>query len=183
MSLDILRDRYAKVIQDLANNRNKEALVIAGDLTALIIDRNINDGTNKDGEKYDKYSKNPLPLFYFDEDNSNSPSKTKSFKEKAKKKEIIPSYENYRKFLGLPTTKRTHVVTGAMFKSIRPEIIQQTKTVTVVEIKADNRKDQDKLNWNSNKVGGSIISASDREKEIVNIANKERIRKSLRIRV
>lgn len=69
--------------------------------------------------------------------------------------------------------------TGNMFKSIRPEVIENTVDRTVVEIKARDRESQTKLNGQFRK-RGNILEPSESEIRMVNEANRDRIDKYLR---
>lgn len=173
MTLKDLTISYQNKIKLLEVSRKENALVIAGDYTALIINRVQNQGESSDGSKFKKYSDNPLPLFFFGD--GNSKTKADRFKKDVKKKKTEPSYENFRQYLGLPTDKRTLTMTGDMFKSIRPEILEHNDFVTIVEIKARDKFNQDKVNWNSGELGISIISANQVEKQMVENANKKRV--------
>lgn len=173
MRLSDLSRNYASKIKELEETRKSNALVIAGDYTALIVNRVQNQGVGSNGVKFGKYSQKPLPLFFFGD--GNSKTKADRFKNAVKKKKVEPTYENFRQYLGLPIDKRTMTMTGDMFASIRPEIIEHNEFVTIVEIKAKDKFNQDKVNWNSGDLGISIISANESEKQMVSVANKKRV--------
>lgn len=172
-----LATAYEAKIRALEESRKTNALVIAGDMVALVINRVQNKGIGADGEKFEKYSTNPLPLFFFKD--GNSKSKSDKFKADVKKKKAEPNYETYRRYLGLPTDKRTLTVTGDMFRKVRQEIIEHNQFVTIVEIRGGDAFSQNKVNWNSNDLGGSILRPNKQELAMVERANKERIRKVL----
>ena len=88
-------------------------------------------------------------------------------------------YEAKRKAFGLPIDKRTHTFTGDMFKSIRPIVVSHSLTRTVVEIRANDRKNQDKINENSKIVGKNILSLNQEEKNLLEELNLERLQNAL----
>jgi hypothetical protein len=175
MDLKEAGQNFKKFAAAIAANRKKEAILICQDATALMINRLQNKGTNSEGNKFKLYSDNPLPIFYFQY--KNAPSKVESFKKKVKEKKTEPTYKSFRSNLGLPTDKRTHTLTGDMFGSIRPEIESHDDEKTVVVIKANDRLNQDKINWNSNLMGLSIIGLNKGEVELITAAQRERLNK------
>ncbi len=144
MSLKQLLNRYATKAEELAANRQTEALLIAKDMYALVSRRLQNEGEDSQGNKFKLYS---------------------------------VAYKAKRKSLGLPVDKRTHTFTGDMFKSTRPIIVEHSLTRTVVEIRANDRKNQNKLNENSKIVGTNILKLNDEEKNLLEELNLERIQK------
>lgn len=82
-----------------------------------------------------------------------------------------------RKAYGLPINMRTLTFTGDMFASIHQEVIENTETRTVVEIKSRDRENQDKINENSDIVDISILAFDKDEEEMITDANRERLAK------
>jgi hypothetical protein len=66
-----------------------------------------------------------------------------------------------------------------MFKSIRPIVVSHSLTRTVVEIRANDRKNQDKINENSKIVGKNILSLNQEEKNLLEELNLERVQRVL----
>lgn len=89
------------------------------------------------------------------------------------------TYAAKRKSLGLPIDKRTHTFTGSMLISVRPIVVEHTLTKTVVEIRSDDRKNQDKINENSKIVGINILSSNEEERALLEELNLERIQRIL----
>lgn len=89
------------------------------------------------------------------------------------------AYAAKRKSLGLPIDKRTHTFTGSMLISVRPIVVEHTLTKTVVEIRANDRKNQDKINENSKIVGSNILSSNEEERALLEELNLERIQRIL----
>ena len=88
-------------------------------------------------------------------------------------------YAAKRKSLGLPIDKRTHTFTSEMLKSTRPIVVEHTLTKTVVEIRANDRKNQDKINANSGIVKINILSSNEEERALLEELNLERIQRIL----
>ena len=141
-----LLKKYAAKAEDIAANREREALLIAKDMFALVARRLQNQGIDKDGNKFKLYS---------------------------------GKYAAKRKAFGLPIDKRTHTFTGEMFKSVRPIVVSHSLTRTVVEIRANDRKNQDKINENSKIVGKNILSLNEEEKNLLEELNLERVQRVL----
>ena len=176
--LQDLSNKYKSILKTVADDRQKEALILAGDAIASVNNRIINTGVGGDGKKFKLYSENPLPTFYFSD--ANAPSKVKKFKQDVSKKKVVPSYVNYRKALGLPTDKRTHTLTGEMLADVRAVVIQHTRDQTLVEIRASSRENQDKINWNSGEVGRSIIELNKKERAVIHEAQRKRIERLMK---
>jgi hypothetical protein len=141
-----LLKKYAAKTEEIAANREKEALVITLDMIQLVTSRLQNKGIDKDGNKFKLYS---------------------------------GKYAAKRKAFGLPIDKRTHTFSGDMFKSIRPIVVSHSLTRTVVEIRANDRKNQDKINENSKIVGKNILSLNQEEKNFLEELNLERLQNAL----
>ena len=142
--LKTLLNKYAAKAEQLAANREKEALIISKDIYALVSRRLQNQGEDSKGNKFKLYSVN---------------------------------YKAKRRALGLPVDKRTHTFTGKMLMSVRPIVIEHNLNRTVVELRANDRENQNKINENSRIVGTNILSLNDEEKNLVEELNLERVNK------
>jgi hypothetical protein len=162
----------------LQNERQQFAMIAAMDLTALIADRLTNDGVDGNNSSFPGYSENPIPLYYFGQQKTNRSGAFDSFKKKVKQG-VVPSYKNWRQHNGLPTNKRTHVFTGDMLKSLRPEVIEDSPYKTVVEIKSRKNDLQERLNHNSARMGISLLKPTSDEQMFIQELNENRIRKVL----
>jgi hypothetical protein len=175
MKLKDKANQYKEFAKAFAASRSKEGLLIAMDATALMIDRIQSKGTGSDGKKFKLYSDNEIPTFFFEY--KNAPTKVESFKKKVAKGKAKSSYKAFRSHLGLPIDKRTLTLTGDMFSSIRSTIESDQNNVTIVVIKANDRFNQDKINWNSGILGLSIIGLNKGEKALITKAQKDRFNK------
>lgn len=175
-----LVEKYKKIAKEMPEQRKRLALIYAHDAHAITANRIQNTGINAEGQKMPLYSENPLPLFFFDGSKTNAPSKAEKFKKDVKKGLIESSYKNFRKAYGLPVDKRTLTFDGDMFKSIGQEVVEHTDLKTVVEIKAKDQENQNKVNWNSNMVKSNILSFGKAEKELIRSLNEERVKNLLK---
>jgi len=169
MSITTLKVRLQRIVNDLTEQRQNLALKYASDLTAKITDRLLNDGESAEGKKFPLYSENNLALATAQAlvKNSNKPS--------AKLKAGQTSYKDIRKLLGLPTDKRTHSFTNDMIKSIRPIVEENNKYLTIVEISSKDLENQKKLNQNSKRMGTNLLRANQKEKDLIDLLNSQRI--------
>lgn len=166
-----LKIKIANAIKEIAETREKNALIYANELIALVNDRLESKGIDSDGVKFPGYSDRPLA---WDKAvnvilNSNRPSAAKSIKPGK------ISYKELRKLIGLPTDRRTHVFTGNMLKSIRPEIVKNDQSITIVEIKSSSKELQERLNKNSERMKTNLLSPNDQEVEFLKESNRQRI--------
>lgn len=171
-----LLNKYINILKQIPEDRKTNALIMGNDALALTVDRLINQGVGANGEKFKTYSKREFKYFLVKPSDFNASSKVSKFKKDARAKKIVGSYENMRKYAGLPIDKRTHSFNGDMLKSIFASIESHNIFRTVVILKAKDKENQNKVNWNSNKVGQNILSWSKAEKELVKELNEDRKR-------
>lgn len=171
MTLTSLKVAILNAIKKLSSEREKNAMIYANELIALINDRLESKGTNAEGVKFPGYSEKPLAwdtaVKIIME--SNRPSAAKSIKPGK------TSYKDLRKLIGLPVDRRTHVFTGNMLKSIRPEVIKNDEATTIIKIKPASKELQDRINQNSKRMKINLLKPSDEEVEFLNEANRQRI--------
>lgn len=178
--LSKMAKKYAKILEELPKERQKLALIMAADAHALTAHRIQNTGVDAEGKKMPLYSKKFFPYYLLNENSFNAPTKIKKFKADVAKKKIEPTYENLRKAYGLPTDKRTLTFDGDMWKSIGFEVTNHDEKVTEVTIKAKDEFNQNKINWNSNKIGINILRFGDDEQELIRELNENRIKELLK---
>jgi len=168
MSITTLKVRIQRIVNDLTEQRQKSAEKFAAELTAKITDRLLNEGESAEGKKFPLYSEKDLgSLAKRVIEVSNKPS--------AKTKKGAGSYKEIRKKLGLPVDKRTHSFTGDMIKSVRQIVEESDQYKTVIKISASNDFDQNKINWNSNKMKTNLLRANQKEKDLIDLLNSQRI--------
>jgi hypothetical protein len=173
-----LAQKYAEIIKQLPQERQKNALRIAADAHALTAMRIQNEGTDATGKKMKLYSKKPNPKWWALNPNSfTAPGKIKRFKDKVEKGEIEPTYENLRKEYGLPIDKRTLTFQGNMWASIKFDVTKHDTNITEVTIRAKDKENQIKVASNSKIVGINILKFGDDEAELIQDLNRERLKR------
>ncbi len=177
MGISDLINKYSNMLKELPAERQRVALEIGNNAKALISSRVQNEGLNDKNEKFPLYSKNPLPLNYFVSSNKGADTR---FKKDVNKGVISSSYENYRKYHGLPTDKRTTTFTGDMWKDVIAEITLQTETTTEVTISARSKHNQDKINSNSKYAKANILSLTLEEEALINEVHKKSVENFLK---
>lgn len=181
MGIKNLIDKYTKIRNLLPEERRKEALKMANDGLALTRSDIQNEGKGYDGQKFPLYSKNIFPYWLIRADSFNASNKVKKFKKRAAKKSkkdpAEGSYHAFRKAYGVPTDKRTLTLDGDMWKAVFAEVESHDEFVTTIVIQAKDEENQNKIGWNSNKLGGSILRWSEPTKKIIRELNQERLNK------
>lgn len=175
-----LIDKYKKIAKEMPEQRKRLALIYAREAHAITANRIQNTGINAEGQKMPLYSERPFNLGKLNPDTFNAPSKIIKFKKDASLKKNDGSYKALRKAYGLPVDKRTLTFDGGMFKSIIQEVTEHNELKTVVEIKANNEEEQEKINSNSNRVKSNILSFGKDEKELIRSLNEERVKNLLK---
>lgn len=174
-----LINKYTIIAKELPEQRQKLALVYAHDAHAITANRIQNTGTDARGTKMKSYSKRPFNWSSLNENKFNAPSKIKKFKKDAAEKKNNGSYEALRQAYGLPTNIRTLTFDGTMFKSIDFTVTYHDEFKTIVEIRANSKEQQLKVDQNSRILGINILAFGKGEKEFLADLNKERIQKLL----
>jgi len=173
-----MSEKYANLLKDWADFRQKEALIMAKEAHALTAARIQNFGLSYKGEKFRGYSRKPLrSLLHLDETEFNAPSKIRKFKDQVRKGQIEPTYFNLRQAYGLPVDRRTLTFDGDMWLSITQEVLEHDEFKTVVVIRSKDRENQEKVNKNSGMLKSNILSLGEEEKRLIRTKNKERVKK------
>ena len=172
-----LAQKYQEAVQKMKDDRIKNAIVIAGDALALVILRIQNKGIDADGGKFKPYYQEEVPIAFLRP--GLNASKQAKFEKDVREGKAKASPFDWRKYMGLPTAYRNFTITGEMIRSFKPVVAEHSDFVTVVELKAGDKENQQKLNGASFNMGRSIIELNDIEKEMVDRANAERMAKLL----
>ncbi len=175
MSFTFAKVRIARIIDNLSQQRQENALQYCEEYISLLRERLEKKGEGSDGQKFPLYSKNNLAYKTALKviESSNRPSAAKNLKQGE------TSYEDIRKLLGLPIDRRTHVFTANMLKSIRPTVIENTPEKTVIEIKSASQENQLKLNANSFNMKTNLLAPNKNEVEFLESVNKERLNNAI----
>lgn len=150
MNLHEWGELMRKRVQRMNDNRNKDALVISLDLKALVQLRIQSTGKAYTGSVFSPYSE---------------------------------GYKKVRQKAGAQISKRTFTLKGEMWRNIRPEVIGGGATSVVVEIVARDTLNRKKLSaalvQPKSNPAGNILRPNERELQIVQEANKDRVLKYL----
>ena len=153
-----ISDRLTKLANEVITDRDNHLLSLGFDAVALISQRVQRKGVKSTGQKFKTpYSRRPLKGYYFPE----------KFVKYAQKNAIPLSYENYRKFLGLPIDKRNLTLTGKMFASIKPALTKTTLEQGEVTIAAGDSENQKLVDVNSAREKVNILALSEKEREFL----------------
>lgn len=172
--------KYTQLAATLPAERQKLALIYAKDAHAITTSRIQNEGKDSKGVQMQKYSNRPFNLGKLNPSDFNAPSKITKFKKDAAKGKNNGSYRALRDAYGLTTAIRTLTFDGNMFKSIEQVVTYHDELRTEVTIRANDEKNQKKVDSNSSIVGSNILAFGVDEKTFLNQLNKERIEKYLK---
>lgn len=189
----ILKFRRAATI--LEKTRKGDLMVIAKDTMALVKARVINNGESASGAKFKPYSQAVVPLPFYKNKEARS---TKAYanlyrgvtgKPQGSKRKGQPtrgvggwfaSYKDWREINKLQTGHKDFSFTSRMWKSVQPILIISNQTETVIEIKSNTQKENDKLRWNSQREGISLLAANAEEEREVRKAYEIRVNKRIK---
>lgn len=169
MSITSLKTRFARIITEIAEQRQKLAEIYANELISRITDRLLNEGEDANGKKFPLYSENNLSV------KTAQALVNSSNRSSAKLKKGETSYKDIRRLLGLPVDKRTHSFTNDMIKSIRPIVEEHNQYMTIIEISAKDAPNQKKLNENSKRMKTNLLRANKKERELIESLNQKRV--------
>lgn len=170
-----LSNKIGSVIKTLNETRDEFTLATAKDAHVLTVARVQDQGKDYTDKKMPLYSRKNMPYWLLNPSKFNAPGKVQTFKDKAKKGQVEPSYHGLRQELGMPVNMRTLTFSGGMFSSIDQEVTQRTNTTCTVTIKGKDQFTQDLIGWNSNKVKANILQFGEKEKQLVRKVLKKRI--------
>lgn len=176
MGIKKMIEKYSAIAKELPAQRQKLALIFAHDAHAITAARVQNQGKDSSGSKMKGYSDRPFNLGKLNPNDFNSPSRIIKFKKDAAKKKNNGSYKALREAYGLPVDRRTLTFDGDMWKSIEQVVTAHDEFLTIVEIRAKDKTNQDKVNNNSRIVNSNILKFGKEERELLKELNAERVR-------
>lgn len=154
-----LVDACNAMLRDLPEKRKQESLILASDAKATIDSRITETGIDADGkalgdnEGSSPYSESVVPAYLYGLNKNITRDAKKVAANLQKRVGYFASYKDFRDELGLPTDKVTTNLTGQMWRSIAPEVVEHNNDVTVVEITASDEENKKKLEYLSNQYG------------------------------
>jgi hypothetical protein len=189
----ILKFRRAATI--LEKTRKDDLMIIAKDTMALVKSRVINRGESASGSKFKPYSKAVVPVtLYKNKEARGAKSYDNLYKAvtgsaRGSKRKGQPtkglggwfaSYKDWREINRLQTDHKDFSFTSRMWKSVQPILIKSDQLETVIEIKSNTPKENNKLRWNSEQEGISLLAANTDEEKKVRKAYETRINRRIK---
>ena len=165
MTLSDLQRRIDRALTRLDGEIEAQAAKAGGDLVALVAQRVVQTGKSADGAQFSPYSTTEVPAFFYF-NRSRSAGAEAKVRAKAKKKEPI-SYREFRQINNLNPAPKNFEFTGDMWRNFGVLRVQRTPAGATVTIGGRKPDAEDKVTWNSEREGKSIIKPSPREIEIV----------------
>lgn len=171
MTISDLQQRLERISARLDSEIEAQAAIAGNDLVALIIQRVVQTGKSADGAQFTPYSDIPVPAFFYYGRSRNAGGEAKVRAAGKKKKPI--SYKEFRAINNLNTTPKNFEFTGSMWRGFGVLQARRTPTGATVTIGGRNPDSENKIGWNTEQEGESIIKPSKQEIAIVQ-ANLQR---------
>jgi len=132
------------------------------DLVEKISTRVITEQENANNQKFDGYSQTKLPAFFYYSSARRVRKGLNEVKAAAKAGEKL-SYADFRQLLGFSNASKNFELSGEMWAGFG--IISVDESTETLVIGGRNKGSQEKIAWNSQREGISIIAATDNEIE------------------
>lgn len=175
-----LVNAIAVLKNELLVSREKVAVQIAANLLAQVENRIIQKGEDSNGNKFPGYSNTQVPKYYYYGKSRNTGADNRV--KKAKTKTL--SYEQFRQINGLQTQHVDLYFTGEMWRGTGVKVEKNIFGFTSVSIQGRTKPAQDKIRWNSDRYGESILKPQKDEIEAARRAYQtdriNRIKKAFR---
>jgi hypothetical protein len=165
MTISEFSQRIDRIVGQLDSEIERQASIAGADLVALIAQRVVQSGKDADGALFSPYSEAQVPAFFY-LNRSRSGSADQKVRAKAKKKEPI-SYREFRQINNLNAAPKNFEFTGDMWRNFGVLKVQRTASGATVTIGGRKADAEDKITWNSEREGRSIIKPSPQELAIV----------------
>lgn len=165
MKLSELSQRIDLAVNRLDAEIEAQASRAGADLVALITNRVVQAGKDSEGSQFSPYSTAELPAFFYFNRSRTGGAESK-VRAKAKKKEPI-SYKEFRAINNLNTSPKNFEFSGDMWRNFGVLRVQRTPTGATITIGGRTPEAAEKIGWNTDREGRSIIQPSKQEIEIV----------------
>lgn len=142
----------------LLQGKQAASLIASLNGFALIKKRVIAEGENSSGGKFEAYSDNELPTFFFTGGSASAKAKLKKIDK--------PSYKDWRRANNLQVGHKDFRFTGRMWANIKPEIVGENDGVVKVVIDAEAAFEKQKVKWNIER-DGNFLNPNKSELEFV----------------
>lgn len=167
------KQRILEFIKELSKTRRDDTLLISKELLALIRLRVQNKGEKFNGSLFGRYSQAVVPNWYFDKRHNSTGAKNR-----LKKKGYFVSYVDFRQANNLQTNYVDLTVSGKMWREAGAVVRSDTESRTVIQIGGTTNYSDRVIDYNSQRYG-NILLPSDKEIDMVEKANFERVLKRL----
>lgn len=157
------------LIAALEGGMKKISEEVATNAMALIINR-----IQQEGLEGEKYSKNKLPNFFFENKGNIAAQKAIKSKKKNSKYADGVSYEEWRDLNGLQTDIVDLTFTGRMFQNIGITSAIQVGNNFITVITGFDKEVKDKLRWNAARYG-DFFKVNEKEKEELKLLFESRV--------
>ena len=171
MTITELQLRIDRILLRLDSEIEAQASIAGNDLVALITHRIVQTGKAFDGSQFSPYSTTEVPAFFYFGRSRNAGGEAK-VRAAAKKKQPI-SYRDFRAMNNLNVALKHFEFLGAMWRGFGVLSARRTPSGATMTIGGRNKDAADKMTWNSEREGKSIIKPSADEIKIVT-ANLQR---------
>ena len=158
MTAEQFSDKLGQLITALDTGLGNQLAKVANDMIANVELRVIGTGEAADGTKFSPYSRTPLPAFFFKQAATRL-NKGLNQIEKAQKDGRKLSYAEFRQLIGKQSNYKNFQLSGEMWASYKVT----NKGDDFVKMGMSNIDAQNKLRWNSNREGKTIIAPNKEE--------------------
>lgn len=162
MSIDQAFEKVSRVEALLRDGLPDVIRVSGGDLCAAIADRVINEGRGANGQAFRPYSDRGVPAFFYF-GRSRSAAGESRMRRAAKERKAV-SYREFRAANNLPTGIKNFSFTNDMWRHFGVKGVKPSANGYTLTIGGTTPAAQNKIRWNSEKEGRSIIDPNPEEK-------------------
>ena len=169
-----LRQSIANARRDLLSALSVEGATVGADAAALVEQRIVSKGENKDGGKLSPYSTKTVPAYLYFGRSRNAAGEA-AVRKKAKERQGV-SYRDFRQFNGLNTNVKNLQFTGEMWQGFGVTAVRQLRPgVVQVTIGGKNSRTASLLGYHSTREGTEITAPSDEEIRMITEGMNKRL--------
>lgn len=169
-----LRQNIENARRELLGALSVEGATVGADAAALVEQRIVEKGTNKDGVKLSPYSTKEVPAYLYFGRSRNAGGEA-AVRRKAKERQPV-SYSEFRQLNGLNTNVKSLQFTGEMWQGFGVTAVRQIGTgVVEVTIGGKNARTASLLGYHSTREGTQITEPSADELKLVTAAMNKRL--------
>lgn len=158
MTVEEFSDNLNQLITALDTGLGNQLAEVANDMIANVELRVIGTGESADGSKFSPYSRTPLPAFFFKQSATRLKKGLNQIETLQKNGKKL-SYAEFRNLIGKQSAFKNFQLQGEMWASYKVT----NKGEDFVKMGMNNIDAQNKLRWNSNREGKTIIAPNKEE--------------------